>query len=67
MKKFFAIAIIATAFVACNNSGKKDGDKDSTGTKDSTPAVVTPPAPPANDSTGGKDTMPMKDSGATKM
>jgi len=40
MKKFFAIAILATAFIACNNSGKGKGDKDTTAT-DTT--VVTPP------------------------
>lgn len=44
MKKVFAIAMIATAMVACNNSGKKEGgDKDTTKAPDTT--VVTPPAP----------------------
>lgn len=42
MKKFFAIAVIATAMVACNNNGEKKGtDKDSTGKTDT--ATVTPP------------------------
>lgn len=44
MKKVFAIALIATAMVACNNSGKKEGEnKDTTATPDT--AVVTPPVP----------------------
>lgn len=30
MKKFFAIAIIAASFAACNNSGDKTESKDST-------------------------------------
>jgi len=30
MKKVFAIAILATVFIACNNSGKKSGDTDTT-------------------------------------
>ncbi len=36
MKKFFAIAVIATAFVACNNSGEKTEEKKS----DTTVTVV---------------------------
>lgn len=30
MKKFFAIAVIAASFVACNNSGDKTETKDTT-------------------------------------
>lgn len=30
MKKFFAIAIIAASFAACNNSGEGSGAKDTT-------------------------------------
>ena len=30
MKKFFAIAVIAASFVACNNSGDKAETKDTT-------------------------------------
>ena len=36
MKKFFAIAIIALAFVACNNSGKSKETTDTTTTHDTT-------------------------------
>lgn len=32
MKKFFAIAIIAASFTACNNSGDKTESKDSSAT-----------------------------------
>lgn len=49
MKKVFAIALIATAMVACNNSGEKKTEepKDTT-----TVAPVTEPAPaPAPDTT----------------
>jgi|CXWL01.1.fsa_nt_gi hypothetical protein len=41
MKKFFAIAFIATAMVACNNSGEKKGTDGDT-TKADTAAVVAP-------------------------
>ena len=40
MKKFFAIAVIAASFVACNNSGDKTETKDTTAVKVDTPAVV---------------------------
>lgn len=40
MKKFFAIAILATAFVACNNSGEGKENKDTV--KVDSPAVVDP-------------------------
>ncbi len=58
MKKVLAIALIAGAMVACNNSGDKKAE-----TKDTT--VVTPPAdtttpPPAADTTA----MPAPDSTA---
>jgi hypothetical protein len=39
MKKLFAIAILATAFVACNNSGDKKPSTDSPAVKMDTPAV----------------------------
>ena len=56
MKKVFAIALIATAMVACNNSGdKKTENKDTTATQDTTVvAPVTPDtaAPVAPDTTG---------------
>ncbi len=39
MKKFFAIAFIATAFVACNNSGDKKASTDTPAVKIDTPAV----------------------------
>jgi len=39
MKKFFAIAILATAFVACNNSGDKKPATDTPAVKIDTPAV----------------------------
>ena len=53
MKKFFAIAVIAASFVACNNSGDKNETKDTTAVKVDTPAVVTPDttAPVAPDTT----------------
>jgi hypothetical protein len=60
MKKFLAIAIIAATFVACNNSGKGKGDKDTTVT-DTT--VVTPPV----DTTGTPDTTANADTTAPKM
>ncbi len=37
MKKFFAIAVIAIAFVACNNDAEKKPAEDTT-------VIVTPPA-----------------------
>lgn len=41
MKKFFAIAVIAASFVACNNSGDKTETKDTTAAPVvDTPAVV---------------------------
>ena len=47
MKKVFAIALIATAMVACNNSGdKKEEVKDTT-----TVAPVEPAPAPAPDTT----------------
>lgn len=51
MKKFFAIAVIAASFVACNNSGeKKEGEtKDTTVVAPDTtvvaPDTTTPVAP----------------------
>jgi hypothetical protein len=53
MKKFFAIAFIATSLVACNNSAeKKDEVKDSTATVDTTkPAVVDTTKPAVVDTT----------------
>jgi len=49
MKKVFAIALIATAMVACNNSGdkKEGGDTTTAPTTDTTVAPVdtTTPAP----------------------
>ncbi|MGQ0738395.1 MAG: hypothetical protein ACT4OJ_04980 [Bacteroidota bacterium] len=58
MKKVFAIALIATAMVACNNSGDKKTDADTT--KVDTAAPVTPDtaAPVAPDTTAA----PVKDS-----
>ena len=56
MKKFFAIAILATIFIACNNSGKGKGNKDTT-------SIDTTIAPPV-DTTTVKDTMPVVDSPA---
>jgi hypothetical protein len=55
MKKIFAIALIATSMVACNNSGEKKEGGD-TATKDTAGQTVTPPAqdtntPPAQDTT----------------
>ncbi|MFZ9387207.1 MAG: hypothetical protein ACO25B_04945 [Chitinophagaceae bacterium] len=47
MKKLFAIALLATAMVACNNSGdKKDEVKDTTAV-----APVETPAPAPADTT----------------
>lgn len=46
MKKFFAIAFIAAAMVACNNSS--EGEKkveDTPAVKIDTPAVATPDSP----------------------
>jgi hypothetical protein len=60
MKKFFAIAILATAFVACNNSGKGKGDKDTTVTD----TVVTPPV---DTTTTPVDTTAKTDTTAPKM
>lgn len=59
MKKFFAIAAIAIAFTACNNSGdKKEETKDTTEVAPVTPVDTTAPvapvdttAPAATDST----------------
>lgn len=42
MKKFFAIAIIAASFAACNNSGEKKDTPDTT--KVDTAVTTTPPA-----------------------
>ena len=56
MKKVFAIALIATAMVACNNSGDKKTDGGDT-TKVDTTAPVTPD-PVATDTTAA----PVKDS-----
>ncbi len=49
MKKVFAIALIATAMVACNNSGDKKTDADTT--KVDTAIVPVTPDPVAPDST----------------
>lgn len=46
MKKFFAIAIIAVAFAACNNSGEKKPAEDTT-----KPAQVDTTTPPPADTT----------------
>ncbi len=46
MKKFFAIAVIATAFVACNNSAEnKETPADTTATETIAPADTTTMAP----------------------
>ncbi len=42
MKKFFAIAVIAASFVACNNSGDKTETKDTTVVAAPDTTVVTP-------------------------
>jgi hypothetical protein len=42
MKKFLAIAIIAAAFTACNNSGDSSTSKDSTTVTPDTATMVTP-------------------------
>jgi hypothetical protein len=55
MKKFFAIAAIAVAFVACNNSGKDTKVVDTTVTHDS-PIVVPDTTHPAMDTTVKADT-----------
>lgn len=48
MKKVFAIALIATAMVACNNNGEKKTEEP----KDSTTVVTPAPEPaPAPDTT----------------
>jgi hypothetical protein len=45
MKKFFAIAVIATAFVACNNSGEKTEEtKDTVTVAPADTTVVPTPA-----------------------
>lgn len=46
MKKFFAIAIIAATFAACNNSGDKKPAEDTT-----KPATIDTPAAPVVDTT----------------
>lgn len=55
MKKVFAIALIATAMVACNNSGDKKEGTDTTATPAPDTTVVTPApdttAPVAPDTT----------------
>ncbi|MBK6936936.1 MAG: hypothetical protein IPH18_08645 [Chitinophagaceae bacterium] len=54
MKKFFAIAVIAASFVACNNSGEKTETKDTTVAPvvDTTvPAVVDTTVPAVVDTT----------------
>lgn len=53
MKKFFAIAIIAVAFAACNNSGEKTETKDTVATPPAD-TVTAPPAPA--DTTKAADT-----------
>lgn len=48
MKKVFAIALIATAMVACNNSSDKKAEGDTTAVDTTTvvaPADTTTPAP----------------------
>ncbi len=42
MKKFFAIAIIATALAACNNSGESKSTEDTTTVKVDTSSTMTP-------------------------
>lgn len=44
MKKVFAIALIATAMVACNNSGDKKETTDTTAAPADTTAVAPAPA-----------------------
>ncbi len=63
MKKVFAIAMIATAMVACNNSGKKGGEGTDT-TKAPDTAVVTPPTttPDTATTTAPADTAAKADS-----
>lgn len=52
MKKFFAIAILATAFVACNSGGeKKEEKKDTTVAPAPAPAPADTTAKPAADTT----------------
>lgn len=61
MKKVFAIALIATAMVACNNSGDKKEGTDTTATPAPDTTVVTPApadttAPAPADTTAAADT-----------
>lgn len=62
MKKFFAIAIIAVSFVACNNSGKGKEGGDTTKPADT---VVTPPV--GDTTQPGTDTTAKADTTAPKM
>ncbi len=65
MKKFFAIAILATAFVACNNSSeKKGGEGDTTKPADTT---VTTPAPADTTTPAPADTTKAADTTKPKM
>ena len=52
MKKVFAIALIATAMVACNNSGDKKETTDTT----AAPVDTTVVAPPVDTSAAPADT-----------
>jgi hypothetical protein len=61
MKKFFAIAILAVAFVACNNSGKK------TETTDTTTKMDSPVVAPTTVDTTHMDTTKTADTTAPKM
>jgi hypothetical protein len=62
MKKFFAIAIIAVAFAACNNSGEKKEGADTAAAKMDTAAAKMDTAAAKMDTAAAK-----MDTAATKM
>jgi hypothetical protein len=61
MKKFLAIAIFATVFVACNNSSESSESKDSTAVAPDTSTMA-----PAPDTTTHADTTSKMDTSAKK-
>lgn len=63
MKKFFAIAIIAVAFAACNNSGEKKPAEDTTTKTTDTTAT---PAPADTNKMAPADTNKMAPADTTK-
>jgi hypothetical protein len=68
MKKFFAIAIIAASFTACNNSGDKTESKDSSATVAPDTTTMAPDSKMSADTSkmAPMDTTKKKDTSAKK-